>query len=65
MIKFRMKYDTNDNTVAELYKCRYDGEIDINEKEVDKIYFLSINKIKTLLSTSEAKFASWTRELPN
>ena len=63
LLKFRMNYGPNDNTIATLYECKCETEIKIERKEVKEAKFLPLDKIKEMLIKNERKFALWTREI--
>jgi isopentenyl-diphosphate delta-isomerase type 1 len=63
LLKFRMNYGPNDNTIAVLYKCKCKDKVEINRVEVKNAKFMSLGKIKELLNKNESKFAPWTREI--
>jgi len=63
LVKFRMPYGTNDNTIAVLYECRYPSKIKADKTEVKSAGLLSLSEVKKLLLREEHKFAPWTREL--
>ena len=63
IVKFRMSYGTNDNTIAVLYKCRYSGKMKADKMEIKSMNFIPLGEVKKLLLMEEHKFAPWTREL--
>ena len=63
LLKFRMNYGPNDNTIAILYECRYRGKLEIDKNEIREAKFLPLERVREILITNESKFAPWTREL--
>ena len=63
LLKFKMNYGPNDNTIAILYECRYRGKLEIDKNEIREAKFLPLERVREILITNESKFAPWTREL--
>lgn len=63
LLKFRMNYGPNDNSVATLYECACEGEVEIEMDEVKEAKFFPLDKIKEMLTKYESKFAPWNREI--
>ena len=63
LLKFKMNYGPNDNTIAILYECRYRGKLEIDKNEIREAKFLPLERVREILITNESKFALWTREL--
>lgn len=64
IVHFRMNYgDPYDNTVAVLFRLEYDGEMEMDRKEVASIGFFPVNKIKKMLADNPGKFTYWGREI--
>lgn len=63
LLRFKMVYGHNDNNISEIYKCNYDGVLNIDKEEVDDIKFLSLDAIKNMLTENENIFAFWSREI--
>lgn len=63
LLRFRMRYGKNDNTIAEIYICRYKGKIKTDKNEVSEIGFFQLEKIKRMLKEEGSQFAFWSREI--
>ena len=63
LLKFRMNYGPNDNTIAILYECQCEEKIEIDANEIREVEFLPLNKVRQMLTTNESKFTPWAREL--
>lgn len=63
LLKFKMNYGPNDNTIAVLYECKCKDKIEINREEIKDAKFMPLSKIKEMLTKNELKFAPWMREI--
>ena len=62
LLKLRMSYGKNDNTVAVLFKATYSGKFKIDKEEVSSAKFVPISKVKEMIKTQKDKFSFWTLE---
>jgi isopentenyl-diphosphate delta-isomerase type 1 len=52
----------NDNEIAKLYKCIYDGKLKANE-EVSGLRFFKLQELKEMLKKKPESFAPWGAEI--
>jgi len=55
LFKFSYK-DKVQNCIGKVYKCVYDGEIKIQEEEVESYFFVSVKKLKEMIKEDSGKF---------
>jgi len=60
---FKIECGPTDRMISALYKCLYDGDIEVNKEEIADIGPKTIQELKELLHTQADKFAPWTREI--
>ena len=63
LLRFKMNYGPNDNMISELYECHYDGQVQPDKHEIQKLAAFSLIEIKENLFKMENKFAPWTKEI--
>lgn len=59
-IKFLFKFTFKDekrNDLSLVYSCVWDGELTLQEEEVDKAFFVSPEELKKMIKTGEKEFA--------
>lgn len=64
LIKFRMKYGTNDNEISVLYQGIVDpARVSFDPVEIEAIQYLELDELRRLVKTETSKFCGWFVEI--
>jgi len=63
LMRFRLVYGPGDQKISELYECRYDGVLRVDEGEVAATMFVPARELRTMLDRERRKFALWAQEI--
>ena len=62
LLKLRMNYGKNDNTIAVLFTSSYSGTFKVDGEEVSSAELVPISKIREMVITQKGKFSFWMLE---